>query len=166
MQQTGPSQTICFTISLIRCVGLTLFALFVWHVTLYDLVVYQKESNALLKIFISKKKSEIGIFEKRQQNLLDSELRLKFIANLSEQNKQSGQLLEELQNLTPLSVTLTQLMRQGKDLIVDGNAHSDLDLIQWMQNLNRSTIFMEPTVLAMTKQDDVRYFQLKMRIKP
>jgi Tfp pilus assembly protein PilN len=166
MQQIMASHKIRFTISLIRCVGLTVFALFVWHVTLYDLVIYQEESNALLKSFISKKKSEIVVFEKRQRKLVESEARLKFIAELSQQNKQVGQLLEELQKVTPLTVTLTQLIRQGKELIVDGNVHSDLDLIQWMENINKSTLFMDPAVGAMTKKDDIRYFQLRIGIKP
>ncbi len=166
MQQTVASQKIRFIISLIRCVGLTVFALFVWHVTLYDLVIYQEETNTLLKSFLNKKKNEIVVFEKRQQMLVESESRLKFIAELSQQNKQIGQLLEELQKVTPLSVTLTQLMRQGKELIVDGNVHSDLDLIQLMESINKSMLFMDPAVLAMTKKNDIRYFQLKMWIKP
>ncbi len=165
MQQEAQSQTIRFTVSLIRCVGLTVLALIVWHVTLYDLAIYQEESNSLLVSLINKKKTEIAVFEQRQQNLNQFESRLKFIASLSQQNNHVGQLLDELQKVTPLAVTLTQLIRQGNALILDGNVRSDLDLIQLMENINKSSLFLDPAVLAMTKRDEIRYFQLKMWIK-
>jgi type IV pilus assembly protein PilN len=165
MQPTTRARTFHF-IKLIHYIGLTLFALLVWHVTLYDLVIYQQESNAQLSALINKKKTEISLFEKRQNNIIDYAARIHFITGLYQENRQAAQLLQEIAKALPIGITLEQIQRQDKHMILNGNAQSDVNLIHFMQNINKSTIFMQPVITSLNTLEQSRVFQLKVEIKP
>ncbi len=165
MQQTKQMDYVRFAMSFIRWVGLTLFTLFIWHTILDNIIFYTQEKNKELYELITKKKLEIDLFSERQKNLLEFTSRLQFIASLNQRNNEAAQLLDELSKATPNFVIIDQLKRQGKEIFLAGSTHSDVELIQFLGNIDQSVLFTQPLITNLNTINQRRYFQLTTWIK-
>lgn len=162
MQQ---DESIRFAMSLIRCVSITVFALFVWHVSLSDIVIFQQAKNEELTALVAKKKTEVSLFENRQKRLVLLVSRLRFISELRYQNAKTSQLLDEVNKITPTTITLYQMQYQGHQMMLEGITKSDLQLIQFMDNIRKSAIFTQPEITQLNTAGQVRHFELKTWVK-
>ena len=165
MQAMERDEIIRFVISLIRMVSLLFIAMLVWHIWLSNVVLYQQANNDELAAFVTKKKVEVALFEKRQKHLVEMIEHLRFISDLREQNAKTAQLLDAINEATPVTVKLYQMSYQGKQMLIDGFTGSDLELIQFINNIRRSSVLMQPIIERLKTVGEIRYFQLKTTVK-
>ncbi|MEO8401878.1 MAG: PilN domain-containing protein [Gammaproteobacteria bacterium] len=151
--------------TLIRFVGLTLFALVIWHFSLVNLLDDQLNKNAQLKIQLAQKQKELEAFKKRQEKIFQLESQLRFISSLRQQNNQAAHILDGFVKTIPHAIVLNQLQRQGVFLTVDGSAEIDSNIIQFMENITKSTLFSHPMIIQLGAKQSPRYFQMRVGIK-
>ncbi|HSW69058.1 MAG TPA: PilN domain-containing protein [Gammaproteobacteria bacterium] len=154
-----------FFTSLLRGVGITLAGLIAWHLMLSGLVNFQLEENLQRRLLITEKILDIAEYEKRQQKIVSSQMRLNFITRLRHQNEEAAQILKELTKSIPQTITLARVSWQDGVILINGYTHSDLELIAWMGHIRNSPILVHPLVTAISDSNQLRYFQLKVGLK-
>lgn len=153
-----------FYTSLFYCVGITLVILLTWHTLLDDLVSLQQEQNIQRHLLISGKMLDIRQYEKRQEKMVKSQTRLRFITTLHRQNHEAGLILKELDKAMPPSIQLSQVKWQDRIIRVDGYAHSDTELTAWINFIEKSAVLTHPVITSMSDKNSLKYFQLRMEV--
>lgn len=158
-----------FMITLGRGVSLTVFVLAIWHVLLASLLGYQKDNNDQLVQLIQHKNTEISLFIQRQKQIAEFETRLRFIADLRDQNRRTAELINEFNQAIPSAIELNHVRREGKILWVEGNSASDVELVHFMENLAKSRLLTQPVITSMrtsqAQSQDKHEFKLMMRVR-
>jgi hypothetical protein len=156
-----------FIIILIRCFGITLFALIVWHFTLMAMLAGELDANAGHKLFIHHKLAEIALLKEHKLFITKAETELHFIASVRNQNVQAASTLSGLGIALPDTVSFQYLKRHDQAIIFDGTAKSDLDLIHFMENIMKTQVFMQPVIVGVSAQNEVgaRKFQLQISLR-
>ncbi len=142
-----------------------LIGFFVWHILLSNLISLKQEENIQRHLLISEKMLDIAQYEKRQQKIVNSRIRLNFITNLRHQNGEAGQVLKELNKAMPNTIVLTRVQWQSRMLFIDGYTHSDVALIAWIDDISHSPLLMRPVITSMDERNPSRYFQLRIGLK-
>ena len=128
---------------------------------------------------------EAGIFAK-EKRLAELKVVLKKIENYEKDNEEVKRkagiieqlkrnqivplvLLDEVSEVLPKGVWLTKLTDQARFISIEGYAHSNSDLVGYVQNL-KSLKFFQDVMLVESRQDDlegitVYKFKLTFRIK-
>ena len=163
--QDAVRQKIYFIISLIQCVGFVLFILIVWHITLTNILSYQRHKNIHLSHLLVQKENETRTSLEGQQNSHELNLRLRFITSLRQQNNQAGYLLIKINDAIPKTILFERLKREGSVLILEGKAKSDSDIVRLMENIAALPFFKQPIITAIGIKNQDRYFQLKIWMK-
>lgn len=152
---------------LLQVVMATLFTLLVWHCVLVSLIEAQKTNNEQLKKLIVQRKNTALQVEERQQTMDDYETRLRFIANLRDQNIKAAQSMRELDRVLLPAIQVQRIQRQDNTLLIDGVASSRPALVQWMGVIAHSAVFLQPvlTTLSQSANRDQFNFQLKLSLR-
>lgn len=157
-------KTVFYTL-LFRCIGVILIILIVWHIWLSSLIHLQLEKNIQRHLLISEKMLDIMQYEKRQTVIVNSKTRLNFIETLRHQNKKTAQILKEVSKTLSQAIELSEIKRQDKIIFITGYTHSDLALIDWLDDMRKSVILTKPEITSITDKNKLRYFQLKTGLK-
>src|SRR5207244_944870 len=104
------STRMTFFTSLLCSMGITLAGLIIWHAMLSGLVSFQSEENIQRRLLITEKILNITEYEKRQQKMVNSQIRLNFITELRRQNEEAAHILRELTKSIPETITLAQVV--------------------------------------------------------
>ncbi len=158
------SETAFYTL-LFRCLGATLVMLVIWHIGLSTLIHFQVEKNIQHQLLISEKMLDIMQYEKRQDGIVYSKVRLNFIELLRRQNKVTAEVLKEISKTLSASIELSEVKRQDKIIWIAGYTHSDLALIDWMDAMKKSAILTAPVITSITDKNPLKYFQLRMGLR-
>ncbi len=150
---------------LIRCMGITLIILMIWHVVLSGIMSVQLEKNIQRRLLVSEKLSDIREYEKRQTGILASQARLNFMATLRHQNEAAAHVLKILHQTTVAPIELSRVKWQDRVLWVEGYVSSDLDLTAWIDAISHSSLLMHPVITSLSDKGQLKYFQLRIGLK-
>ena len=125
-------------------------------------------------IFAKEKRlNELKVVLKKIENYERDNEEVKRKAGIIEQLKRNQivplVLLDEVSEVLPKGVWLTKLTDQARFISIEGYAHSNSDLVGYVQNL-KSLKFFQDVMLVESRQDDlegitVYKFKLTFRIK-
>lgn len=163
--QMHGSPKITFFTSLFHSVGITIIFLVIWHVILSSRIHFQIEKNIQHNLLISEKLFDIMEYEKRQQKMVHSEARVNFITTLRQQNEEAAIILKELAKTTPAAIEFSEVKWQNRMIWIKGFTHSDLEIMNWIDAIRKSSILTNPVITSMGDRNQRRFFQLKIGIK-
>lgn len=159
-----------FFISLMVAMGVTFFIIFLFHMYYDALIAYQDRRNAFLQEQISKKQLEIDVLreDKKQQDNIQA--KLQFLFALREQSYHAVRLLSELLKIVPDTITLSKLQREGRAIVIEGKAQSELSITAFLKSISQDPVFNQPALTAIntgpvTEGASERYFQVKVEQK-
>jgi Tfp pilus assembly protein PilN len=160
----GSAKTTFFT-SLFRCVGITVITLIICHLILSSMINFQMEKNLQHHLLISEKMFDILEYEKRQKKIVYSEARLNFITTLRRQNSEAANILKELNKTVPAAIEFSEVKWQNRIIWIKGYTHSDLELMDWIDALRKSSVLSAPVITSIGDREQRRFFELKTGIK-
>ena len=154
-----------FSIKLLRYAGIILVILVVWHMILEGLINSQLEKNIQQDLLVSEKVLDIMEYEKRQQKITHSQARLSFIITLRRQNQEASLVLKELNKTISQPIEISLVKWQDRVIWIEGYSHSDLELIDWVNQIRKSPVLAHPVITSIGDRNKLRYFELRMGLK-
>lgn len=147
-------------------VGLGFFVTLFFHMHYSAKIKAQLQRNALLNASLEEQSMSLSALNKKDRELALVTDQLKFIYNLRATSYQAVRILNELTIANPEAVTLYKITRVGNKVTVDGKAKSNLQVTQFMDNIEKSPYFKQPVLTDISGKDnlsgDDRIFQLKI----
>lgn len=112
----------------------------------------REQANAL-KPYID----QVNEFEKRKSKL---ETKLKIITDLRANQEGPVHIMDELASLVPDLLWLTSLNLKGNTMEIKGNAFNPSSIAEFLQRLDESPYFDEPSLKEMKEEKDYNSFSL------
>jgi len=112
-----------------------------------------REQAAALKPYID----QVNDFEKRKAKL---EAKLKLITDLRSNQEGPVHILDELASLVPDLLWLTSINLKGNTMEIKGNAFNPSSVAEFLQRLDESPYFDEPSLKEMKEAKDYNSFSL------
>lgn len=112
-----------------------------------------RQQAEALKPFIE----QVNDFEKRKKELED---KLKLITDLRSNQEGPVHLMDELASLVPDLLWLTSLEMKGNTMEIKGNAFNPSSIAEFLQRLDESPYFDEPSLKEMKESKDFNTFSL------
>jgi len=112
-----------------------------------------REQAAALKPYID----QVNEFEKRKAKL---EAKLKLITDLRSNQEGPVHILDELASLVPDLLWLTSINLKGNTMEIKGNAFNPSSVAEFLQRLDESPYFDEPSLKEMKEAKDYNSFSL------
>lgn len=114
-----------------------------------------REQAEALKPYIE----QVNDFEKRKKELED---KLKLITDLRSNQEGPVHLMDELASLIPDLLWLTSLEMKGNTMEIKGNAFNPSSIAEFLQRLDESPYFEEPSLKEMRESKDYNTFSLSV----
>lgn len=153
-----------FIIALTQGIAITLGVLYLWYFCLQSLVSYQSDTNDDMEKMVKYRNREVTFLQKRQHNNADSAERLRFIADLRDENLHAAALLTELGKTGIETIQWHRLQRKKNEVVLEGDASKQDDLVNFMQRVGQSGFFFQP-VVTMLQSDTPHSFSLKIGLR-
>ena len=132
-----------------------------------DLLNEQNNRNTFLKKEVAKLVKaikEVDILERERKNLL---ARMQVIQELQASRPKAVKVLDALVRAVPEGIYLTSVIREGGRLIMSGVATSNGQVSAFMQKLEKSDQFLDPTltvVQRISKKDDDPHMDFSLSV--
>lgn len=114
-----------------------------------------REQAEALKPYIE----QVNNFEKRKKKLED---KLKLITDLRANQEGPVHIMDELASLIPDLLWLTSLNLKGNTMEIKGNAFNPSSIAEFLQRLDESPYFDEPSLKEMKETKDYNTFSLSV----
>lgn len=114
-----------------------------------------KERAEALKPYID----QVNNYEKRKKKLED---KLKLITDLRANQEGPVHIMDELASLVPDLLWLTSLELKGNKMEIKGNAFNPSSIAEFLQRLDESDYFDEPSLKEMKESKDYNSFSLSV----
>lgn len=114
-----------------------------------------REQAEALKPYIE----QVNDFEKRKKKLED---KLKLITDLRANQEGPVHIMDELASLVPDLLWLTSLNLKGTTMEIKGNAFNPSSIAEFLQRLDESPYFDEPSLKEMKETKDYNTFSLSV----
>ena len=144
-----------------------------WHFFVQGQIDHQKDRNRFLEGEIAKVDEqirEIRDLERTRRKLVS---RMKVIEDLQVSRPQIVHLFDELVTVVPDGAFLTQLVQQGRNLVLNGRAQSNARVSTYMRNIEASPWLANPKLKIIQSdaknrnQTEGSAFQLALKqVKP
>ena len=146
--------------------GLGLLSSIFFHLHYASKIGSQLKRNEMLQNVVNEETAHLNDLNKQKKELVDVDNQLHFIYALRESSYRAVRVLNEISIANPDTVTLYKLVRSGPNIQVFGKAKSNLQVTQFMENIEKSNYFSQPVLTEISgKENDgsnVRDFQLKV----
>jgi type IV pilus assembly protein PilN len=143
-EQERQWRKIQFLITLGVFIGITLIIIVIVHLYQKSLINEEKQRIIYLQTTLGSRQAEYQTLKKQKQKQVAIETELKFMSALRNKSFGAVQIMNELVKITPKTITLDQLMREGSKITIAGRAQSELQITQLMKNMDKSSIFQQP----------------------
>ena len=148
-------------------IGLTIFFLFLAHLYYGSLIKNQQKNNTFLQEQLDKEQVVLNDLnkKKKQQTIIDSQLN--FLLSLRDKSYRAVRMLDELARVVPEGVFLLKIVSQNNTLTLFGKATSNLQVTQFMENIDKSAVFMQPVLTEISAKDnsagEEKFFELNVK---
>lgn len=165
-EQARQARKMEFVYVLAAFIGLTLIFVFIGHLYYGSLISHQQKNNAFLQEQLDQEQQILNALnkKKKQQTLIYSQLN--FLISLQEKSYQVVRMLDELVRVIPDGVALLKVTREKNSVTMYGKANSNLQVTQFMENIEKSSVFKQPILTEIAAKDGVlreeKYFQLQV----
>jgi len=146
--------------------GFGVFCTLVFHMHYSAKISNQVQRNVILQAALDQEANTLGDLNKQKMKLTQVDQKLHYIFELRESSYRAVRLLSELVLVNPESITLQKIIRNGNAIAVSGKAKSNLQITQFMENIEKSKFFAQPVLTEISGKDNAageeRSFELKI----
>lgn len=168
-EQERKQKKIRFGLSIISTILLAIIMIIVLHIYFRYLIGYQQQRNKYLQAVIDQERIYLKVLNKQKQHLTIIDNDLNFIIGLRDSSYDAVRILDTLAKVVPDGVSFLSVVRDGKGIVINGIAKSDLQVTQFMENITKSEIFQQPILTSIssrtTNQGEQRQFQINVDAK-
>jgi len=127
---------------------ISLFILLLFHIHYSTAFSRQNALNAMLSAAINEEQSKLNEMSNAESEAGSTEVQLKFIIDLYNENYRAVRLLNDLVSLVSTTISITELKRSGSQITLSGMAKSEDDVTELMKNIAKSPYFNQPALLS------------------
>jgi type IV pilus assembly protein PilN len=168
-EQARKEKKMLFGITLAIFVGITLFFAVLIHLYFASAMSHEKARIAFLQSVLGERQGEFNKLKLEKQKKETIESDLLFLTALRNKSFRTVQLMNELINVVPLTVTIEKLTKENDHIILIGKAQSELQITLLMKNITKAGFFEHPVLTRITenpeKTETERVFELQVQQK-
>jgi type IV pilus assembly protein PilN len=168
-EQARQEKRMLFVAILMGFVALTFIFVFILHVWVRERINSQNVRNNYLEAALLKEQDVLGQLNKVNSAKHKIEEQLRYLFNLRFTSYQAVNIFNDIPKITPDGVSLNKIIRQGNTITILGRAKSNLEVTQFMENLEKSPVFEHPVLTEINaKENSVenqRFFQLNVTLE-
>jgi type IV pilus assembly protein PilN len=143
-----------FFISLGGFAVVVIFFIILIHTQIAYLIAEQKSGNVYLQTEIEKVNQQITQIEALQVQRELFMSRINLIYRLQQEHSVLVYVLEDLVNVVPADVYLTEIKRTGETILLTGKAKSNAQISLLMHQIRQASWLTQPVLLEIKKNED------------
>ena len=164
-EQIRQENMLLFGFNVLTYLFYTFVVIVIINIFIYSLTQYHLNRNDYLRKQLGSENSRLVTLNKEMQELENMTKELDFIHSLKMNSYQAVNQLNEIANIVPDAILLSQISRDNGNITLIGYAKSNLQITAMMRNIVASTIFKQPNLTEINvdeKSKDQKKFILKM----